>query len=82
MSDSDSFDSDGAAAAVENVKRIAVPKDDDVLLGRGTKHNRNPGNIRYNGTSFAHVSSAVCTCKSFMCIRSLLFVARWSFLCI
>jgi hypothetical protein len=26
-----------------------VPQDADVLLGRGTKHQLHPGNIRYNG---------------------------------
>jgi hypothetical protein len=57
MSDSDSFDSDGGAA--ENVSRI-VPKDDDVLLGRGTKHNRHPGNLRYNGTKTSRASCKSC----------------------
>jgi hypothetical protein len=32
------------------VKEI-VPSDDDVLLGRGTKHHLHPGNQRYNGTN-------------------------------
>jgi hypothetical protein len=27
-----------------------VPRPEDVLLGRGTKHQRHPGNIRYTGT--------------------------------
>jgi hypothetical protein len=34
-----------------NEEAIVQPRPADVLLGRGTKHQRHPGNIRYTGTN-------------------------------
>jgi hypothetical protein len=36
--------------ATEANEEAIVPRPEDVLLGRGTKHQRHPGNIRYTGT--------------------------------
>jgi hypothetical protein len=45
-----SSDDGGSSGSIETTgeKEIA-PSDDDVLLGRGTKHHLHPGNQRYNG---------------------------------
>jgi hypothetical protein len=46
----DSSDKGGSSNSVKTmVAKEMVPSDDDVLLGRGTKHHLHPGNQRYNG---------------------------------
>jgi hypothetical protein len=45
-----SSDEGGSSISVKTmVAKEIVPNNDDVLLGRGTKHHLHPGNQRYNG---------------------------------
>jgi hypothetical protein len=46
---SDDDGSSGSETAMCNGGVEIVPQDADVLLGRGTKHQLHPGNMRYNG---------------------------------
>jgi hypothetical protein len=46
---SDDDGSSGSDTAMYGGEVEIVPQDADVLLGRGTKHQHHPGNMRYNG---------------------------------
>jgi hypothetical protein len=46
---SDDDGSSGSDTAMYGGEVEIVPEDADVLLGRGTKHQHHPGNMRYNG---------------------------------
>jgi hypothetical protein len=51
------------------VKEI-VPSDNDVLLGRGTKHHLHPGNQRYNGTNATECDGHTRITYRYACVLS------------
>jgi hypothetical protein len=65
---SDDEGSSGSETAMGDGGVEIVPQDADVLLGRGTKHQFHPGNMRYSGKAHVILSVALQWQCSILCL--------------
>jgi hypothetical protein len=77
---SDDDGSSGSDTAMYGDDVEIVPQDADVLLGRGTKHQLHPGNLRYNGKVILKCDAAkrgiLCLTHNHRCLAALLDLNR------